>query len=77
MSTKELREKDNTTLSGLRKRVVELELENNKLRELIPQVYCHNCKESVCPDGIFRRCGKQGMRIVGTHDFCSDGRPKK
>ena len=38
MSTKELREKDNTTLSGLRKRVVELELENNKLRELIPQV---------------------------------------
>lgn len=74
--SKEIREKDLTTMSGLRRRVVELEMENKKLRELVPQTVCRECRSSRCPDGIFLRCAKQHMRVVSPKGFCDEGRPR-
>lgn len=81
--TKEMRAKDLETLPGLRRRVVDLELENNKykqeierLRALVPRVYCRECKCARCPDGIFIRCSAQKMRVVSPSGFCDEGRPR-
>lgn len=73
-SDKPLREKDLNTMSGLRKRLVELEMENKRLLELVPETNCRGCRFSACPDGIFGRCRKHGMRVVAPNDFCSDGK---
>ena len=73
-SGKPLREKDLNTMSGLRKRLVELEMENKRLQALTAETNCRCCVFSVCPDGIFGRCRKQGMRVVAPNDFCSDGK---
>ena len=71
---KVLREKNLYSMSDLRKRVVELEMENNRLRSLVPETNCRGCRFSVCPDGIFGRCRRHGMRVIAPNDFCSDGK---
>lgn len=75
-ANKEIREKDLNSMSGLRRRVVELEMENKKLRELVPQTICHECRSACCPDGIFIRCRKKGMRVCSPDGFCDEGRPR-
>lgn len=72
----ELRSKDLSTASGLRRRVVELEMEVKKLRELVPQTVCRDCRSACRPDGIFIRCTKQGMRVCSPDGFCEEGRPR-
>lgn len=73
-SDKPLREKNLYTMSDLRRRVVELEMENKRLQTLVPETNCRGCRFSACPDGIFGRCRKHGMRVVAPNDFCSDGK---
>lgn len=75
-ANKEIREKDLSSMSGLRRRVVELEMEVKKLRELVPQTICRECCFACCPDGIFIRCRKQGMRVCSPKGFCEEGRPR-
>lgn len=75
-SDKPMRAKDLDTMSGLRRRIVELEIENKSLREQIPPVHCLDCRHAFSPDGIFRRCKINGMKVVCSDGFCSDGERK-
>ena len=74
---KEIRAKDLETMSGLRRRVVELEMENKSLKKLVPETNCATCRFCVCIDGIFRRCSRNDMRIVYAEGYCSDGKRRK
>lgn len=65
------------TLSELRRRVVELEMENKRLLARIPPAHCSDCRFSICNDGIFRRCTVNGMKVVGEDGYCSDGKRRK
>lgn len=65
------------TISVLRRRVVELEMENKRLLEQIPQTHCPDCLFSVCNDGIFTRCKINGMKVVYEDGYCSDGKRRK
>lgn len=62
------------TLSELRRRVVELEMENKRLLALVPPTNCRECRYWTSPDGIFMRCPKNGMKIVSPDGYCSDGK---
>ena len=70
----ELRERNLNDLSALRRRIVELELENKRLRATREHVTCGQCKYCVAHDGIFHRCLKRQLHVVATTDYCSGGK---
>jgi len=64
-------------LSELRRRVVELEMENKRLLEQIPPVHCPDCLFAVCYDGIFTRCKANALKVVYEDGYCSEGKRRK
>ena len=73
----EMRSRDWMDINSLRRRVAELEIENRRLQALKEPVQCGECRFcKASPEGVFRRCAKQGMRVVGAEGFCEEGKRK-